>query len=94
MARTLHLLCFRFISYDFKKMQRRSYFPSNEQTTSTITATSSNESRPVTPALFDRPDVVQEVDLANGVPISDYEIDPDCVQLEKVLTEKNLPSDI
>jgi serine/threonine kinase 32 len=83
----------QFTSYDFKKMQRRSYFPSNEQTTSTITATSSNESRPVTPATFDRPDVAQDVNhvhLGNGVPISEYK-DIDSVHLEKVLDEKDLP---
>jgi len=41
----------QFTSYDFKKMQRRSYYPSN-QVISTATATSSSgpaSSRPVTP---------------------------------------------
>lgn len=44
---------FRFTSYDFKKMQRRSYYPSNQQIVSSITATTSTSglptSRPVTP---------------------------------------------
>lgn len=42
----------RFTSYDFKKMQRRSYYPSNPQLVSQMTATSStgvDPSRPVTP---------------------------------------------
>ncbi|CAL1714897.1 unnamed protein product [Somion occarium] len=39
----------QFTSYDFKKMQRRSYYPqTNQQIVSTMTATSST-SRPVTP---------------------------------------------
>ncbi|KAJ7224408.1 kinase-like domain-containing protein [Mycena pura] len=42
----------QFTSYDFKKMQRRSYFPQNQQLISTATATSSGmaSSRPGTPA--------------------------------------------
>lgn len=42
----------RFTSYDFKKMQRRSYYPHNQHLISTATATSSGlaSSRPGTPA--------------------------------------------
>lgn len=49
---------FRFTSYDFKKMQRRSYYPHNQQLISTATGTSSGvaSSRPVTPADGLRPD--------------------------------------
>jgi len=42
----------QFTSYDFKKMQRRSYYPLNQHLISTATATSSGmaSSRPATPA--------------------------------------------
>ncbi|KAF9045769.1 kinase-like protein [Hymenopellis radicata] len=42
----------QFTSYDFKKMQRRSYYPHNQQLVSTATGTSSGvaSSRPTTPA--------------------------------------------
>lgn len=42
----------QFTSYDFKKMQRRSYYPHNQHLISTATATSSGfaSSRPGTPA--------------------------------------------
>ena len=49
---TCHAIA-RFTVYDFKKMQRRSYYPQNNpQIVSTVTATSSTGvvSRPVTPA--------------------------------------------
>ncbi|GBE86516.1 Serine/threonine-protein kinase gad8 [Sparassis crispa] len=38
----------QFNSYDFKKMQRRSYYPQNSQLVSTVTS-STSRSRPVTP---------------------------------------------
>jgi len=44
----------QFTSYDFKRMQRRSYYPQNSQLISTVTAASStaiNSSRPTTPGL-------------------------------------------
>ncbi|KIK93281.1 hypothetical protein PAXRUDRAFT_523829 [Paxillus rubicundulus Ve08.2h10] len=48
----------QFTSYDFKNMQRRSYYPQNQQIVSSITATSSMgglvASRPVTPAASDQ----------------------------------------
>ena len=71
-------------------MQRLSYFPNNEQTTSTITATSSNESRPVTPAPFG--DVAHDSDpihLVNGTPALEY-ADPDRMHAENV-SEKEPP---
>ncbi|THU99165.1 kinase-like protein [Dendrothele bispora CBS 962.96] len=47
----------QFTSYDFKKMQRRSYYPHNQQLISTATGTSSGiASRPATPANDLRPD--------------------------------------
>ncbi|KAF9489313.1 kinase-like protein [Pleurotus eryngii] len=48
----------QFTSYDFKKMQRRSYYPTNQHIVSTVTATSSSgpglASRPVTPGNLDQ----------------------------------------
>ncbi|KAG9312876.1 kinase-like domain-containing protein [Chiua virens] len=48
----------QFTSYDFKKMQRRSYYPHNQQIVSSITATTSTggmvASRPVTPMTTDQ----------------------------------------
>jgi hypothetical protein len=46
----------RFASYDFKKMHRRSYYPTNAQIASQMTGTSSSglgveSSRPVTPSV-------------------------------------------
>lgn len=54
---------YRFTSYDFKKMIRRSYYPQNQQIISTVTATSSTgaASRPVTPATE-----VGQVESTNG----------------------------
>ena len=43
----------QFTTYDYKKMQRRSYYPHNQQIMTTITAAPSTgmvPSRPVTPA--------------------------------------------
>ncbi|KAG8811802.1 hypothetical protein FRC19_003591 [Serendipita sp. 401] len=43
----------QFTSYDFRKMARRSYYPTNQQIMTTMTATSSmglTPSRPETPA--------------------------------------------
>jgi serine/threonine kinase 32 len=56
------LIIFRFTSYDFKKMHRRSYYPHNQQIVSTFTATTSTgglvASRPVTPMASDQHAVV------------------------------------
>ncbi|KAJ3745548.1 kinase-like domain-containing protein [Lentinula detonsa] len=56
----------QFTSYDFKKMQRRSYYPHNQQLISTATVTSSGlaSSRPATPATDLRPD--NEIAIVNG----------------------------
>lgn len=51
----LRICCARFTSYDFKKQQRRSYYPSNQQvdtqiaTVATGTSSTGAVSRPVTP---------------------------------------------
>lgn len=61
----------RFTPYDFKQMNRRSYYPHNQQIVSTITATESTgalvASRPVTPAMNDhRSDKVMIRSNGNG----------------------------
>jgi len=47
----------QFTSYDFRKTQRRSYYPHNQQVVSTVTATTGTSvidpSRPTTPAAFE-----------------------------------------
>jgi len=74
----------QFTPYDFKQMQRRSYYPHNQQIASTGTTGSSNgvdTSRPVTPTANDQ---------TNGVP--NYPgMDSDPVHAEKVLIEKGYP---
>lgn len=56
-----HCFTSRFTSYDFRKMQRRSYYPHNQQIVSSITATTSTgglvASRPTTPMAADQPTV-------------------------------------
>jgi serine/threonine kinase 32 len=80
----IHLLL-RFTSYDFKKMQRRSYFPHN-QLISTATATSSS-SRPGTPA--------NDLRMENGVAINGNSMDlhggdTDAMRSERmIMTEKD-----
>ncbi|KAJ7760359.1 kinase-like domain-containing protein [Mycena metata] len=77
----------QFTSYDFKKMQRRSYFPHN-QLISTATATSSGmaSSRPGTPA--------NDLRMENGVTINshslDMDLDGDAMRTERMMmTEKD-----
>ncbi|KAJ7449517.1 kinase-like domain-containing protein [Mycena latifolia] len=78
----------QFTSYDFKKMQRRSYFPHN-QLISTATATSSGmaSSRPGTPA--------NDLRMENGVAINGNSMDlhggdPDAMRAERmIMTEKD-----
>ncbi|GJE91076.1 kinase-like protein [Phanerochaete sordida] len=58
----------QFTPYDFKRMNRRSYYPQNQQIVSTVTATSSSgnpSSRPVTPTTM-AGDVDVRPDSANG----------------------------
>jgi len=78
----------QFTSYDFKQMQRRSYYPHNQQVTSTGTTSSSNcmdASRPVTPLTNDQP--TEGIMAANGA--SNYHgMDLDLVHTEKVVSEK------
>ncbi|KAI8996379.1 kinase-like protein [Trametes punicea] len=65
----------RFTSYDFKKMQRRSYYPQTQIAT-TVTATSSTvpaSSRPVTPMTIGN-DGTQELYPYNQKPISEHDI--------------------
>jgi len=77
----------QFTSYDFKKMQRRSYFPHNPQLISTATATSSGmaSSRPSTPA--------NDLRMENGVVINGNSIhdgDLDASRTERLMmTEKD-----
>ncbi|KAE9400385.1 kinase-like protein [Gymnopus androsaceus JB14] len=76
----------QFTPYDFKKMQRRSYYPHNQQLISTATATSSGlaSSRPATPANDLRPDTAvginhSSLDLHSGA---------DAEAMNKEMTEK------
>jgi serine/threonine kinase 32 len=74
----------QFTSYDFKKMQRRSYYPHNQQLISTATATSSGlaSSRPATPAN----------DLRDtGITINSGSMElhgPEAEEMNKEMTEK------
>ena len=81
-------LLIRFTSYDFKKMQRRSYYPQNQQIVSTVTATSSSGavSRPVTPTTD-----VGQVDSANGSNFDhkpSREMDSQTVPMTEITNEK------
>ncbi|KAH9946541.1 kinase-like protein [Amylocystis lapponica] len=79
----------QFASYDFKKMQRRSYYPAN-QVISTVTATSStgpSSSRPVTPMTIGN-DVTHDGYPLNQKPQSEYD-DPDSPLQMHQLNEKN-----
>jgi hypothetical protein len=76
----------RFKSYDFKKMQRRSYYPHN-QIISMATGTSSSgvlSSRPETPTGHDsRPELANGGLLADAPPI-------DTAQIDRMLSDKSL----
>ncbi|THH32383.1 hypothetical protein EUX98_g1796 [Antrodiella citrinella] len=86
----------QFASYDFKKMQRRSYYPSNPQLVSTMTATTStgvDASRPVTPMTI--PNDIAPHDSLNGhafsqkvSPPTDYDSNPHAVEMHDVNNEK------
>ncbi|KAG6852660.1 hypothetical protein C0991_010114 [Blastosporella zonata] len=79
----------QFTSYDFKKMQRRSYYPHNQQIISTATGTSSGmaSSRPATPA--------NDLRVDNAVSIAGHSLDggdSDAYhRQEKMLSEKEYP---
>ncbi|KAF8638954.1 hypothetical protein AX16_010428 [Volvariella volvacea WC 439] len=78
----------QFTTYDFKKMQRRSYYPHNQQLVSTATATSSGiaSSRPTTPATDLRADSAIGI---NGNSIELHGTDIDAVRGEKPFSEKS-----
>lgn len=76
----------RFTSYDFKKMQRRSYYPHNQHIISTATGTSSGmaSSRPGTPA--------NDLRAENGIAIAGNSLDggdSDAIRAEKLHSEKD-----
>ncbi|KAG6844740.1 hypothetical protein H0H87_004072 [Tephrocybe sp. NHM501043] len=78
----------QFTSYDFKKMQRRSYYPHNQHIISTATGTSSGmaSSRPGTPA--------NDLRAENGVSIAGHSLDgadSDTYRQEKMYSEKDYP---
>ncbi|RDB20883.1 Serine/threonine-protein kinase 32A [Hypsizygus marmoreus] len=75
----------QFTSYDFKKMQRRSYYPHNQHIISTATGTSSGmaSSRPGTPA--------NDLRTENGISIAGNSLDggdSDAIRGEKMVSEK------
>lgn len=75
----------QFTSYDFKKMQRRSYYPHNQHIVSTATGTSSGmaSSRPGTPA--------NDLRMDNGISIAGNSLDgadSDAIRTEKLTSEK------
>ena len=81
----LYIQC-RFTCYDFKKMQRRSYYPHNQHLVSTVTATSSGiaSSRPGTPANDLRgPD--------GGIAVSGNSVDFNGVESENYRAEQPIP---
>lgn len=79
----------QFTPYDFKKMQRRSYYPHN-QLVSTATATSSGlaSSRPATPAADLRLEHGISIN-ANGNSMELHGSDMEVVREERVIMEKN-----
>ncbi|KAI0924058.1 hypothetical protein AcV5_009419 [Taiwanofungus camphoratus] len=86
----------QFTSYDFKKMQRRSYYPQNSQIISTVTATSSTgptSSRPVTPMTLGT-DGIQDGYVLNQKPARSIEEDmrmPESpVQMSHIVNEKDI----
>ncbi|KAF5383674.1 hypothetical protein D9615_003670 [Tricholomella constricta] len=75
----------QFTSYDFKKMQRRSYYPHNQHIVSTATGTSSGmaSSRPATPA--------NDLRVDNGISIAGQSLDggdSDAFRPERITSEK------
>ncbi|KAK7061122.1 hypothetical protein VNI00_000858 [Paramarasmius palmivorus] len=76
----------QFTTYDFKKMQRRSYYPHNQQLVSTATGTSSGlaSSRPTTPG--------QELRTDGGITINSASMDLPPGEIDPVkpeMTEKD-----
>ncbi|KAK0479392.1 kinase-like domain-containing protein [Armillaria luteobubalina] len=77
----------RFTSYDFKKMQRRSYYPHNQHLVSMATATSSGmtSSRPTTPA--------NELRVDSGITINNNSMDIPTPDTDGIPHDKELPSE-
>jgi len=76
----------QFTTYDFRKMQRRSYYPHNQHIISTATGTSSGlaSSRPGTPRDGPKGD--------NGIAIGGHSIDggdPDAIHMPERIHEKS-----
>uniref|UniRef100_A0A0W0FZC0 Agc yank protein kinase n=1 Tax=Moniliophthora roreri TaxID=221103 RepID=A0A0W0FZC0_MONRR len=76
----------QFTTYDFKKMQRRSYYPHNQQLVSTATATSSGlaSSRPATPG--------QDLRTDGGITINSASMDLPPSEVDAIkpeMTEKD-----
>ncbi|KAG6908427.1 hypothetical protein DXG01_004652 [Tephrocybe rancida] len=78
-------IALRFTSYDFKKMQRRSYYPHNQHIISIATGTSSGvaSSRPATPAT--------DLRAEHGISIAGHSLDganSEAYHQEKIMSEK------
>ncbi|KAG6837156.1 hypothetical protein H0H93_013746 [Arthromyces matolae] len=78
----------QFTTYDFKKMQRRSYYPHNQHIMSIATGTSSGlaSSRPTTPATPSN-----DLRPENGISIASHSmdgVDSDAYRPDKILSEK------
>ncbi|KAM6496911.1 Protein kinase-like domain containing protein [Amanita muscaria] len=73
----------QFTSYDFKKMQRRSYYPHNQHLVSTVTATSSGvaSSRPGTPGNDFRA-------LDGGIAVTGDSVDLNCIDSDNYPPEQ------
>ncbi|KII85767.1 hypothetical protein PLICRDRAFT_44166 [Plicaturopsis crispa FD-325 SS-3] len=88
----------QFTSYDFHKMQRRSYYPTNQQIISTLTASSGGlvASRPVTPEVHHHHQLVAVQGRASPMPVTpvieNYAVDPQALAAEKALAEKEYQS--
>ncbi|PSR73804.1 hypothetical protein PHLCEN_2v10374 [Hermanssonia centrifuga] len=82
----------QFASYDFKKMQRRSYYPQNQQIVSTVTATSSTgvvSSRPVTPATISGDaDIVHSDNYGHKPSHETIEMDSRAIPMDEIDNEK------
>ncbi|KAI0343168.1 kinase-like protein [Trametopsis cervina] len=76
----------QFTSYDFKKMARRSYYPTNQQIIS-IATSSTAASRPVTPGTE-----VEQIDSVNGVGFGQKQMqapeEHGAIQMEDINNEK------
>ncbi|TFY83302.1 hypothetical protein EWM64_g710 [Hericium alpestre] len=86
----------QFTNYDFRAMNRRSYYPHNQQTVSTVTATSSSgqvTSRPVTPGINGDVDQITDAGMLDRdtPPVPEEEAkfeDAHAVPMTNLMTEK------